>query len=508
MDSRTKIRNIAFLDPSDPGYQKFVEDSQLANMRIRESRGSRDYSDRISEQFEQAVREWLKPVGGSEKRILSYERLDNAGRYVTRYRELDFVIDEGDGIYIGELKVSSSTNLLRRAYRQLSESMDVLARIGRKVRPVVVYINLSNQDTPISINLFDPDFSKMRFNHRSVNGRSYDFLYLSPLEIFQWGCENNTISDSSLLELALQEARDRQIARTERRNLRSRGIPELEWLPNLREKKSSGKIYCYGGNRTAEIQIAFRLKEALGKRNSRISRVGTITSFDHRRGIGEVCTLSSGNLLLRAEIFGANQAPLPECGQVITYRRKVITEGGQFRLAGSRLLDSNEDFDLLMTLLMQEVQGKQPWTGESRTALGGGMSREMLEQVTLQIFGCKGEQHFMDTVVHYYDRLLLDDHFVHFCSYLENIALPLIGTDDRDMLEQTLYCHFFANIRSEILFQVWKHAAFRYIAYTDGVDYEIPMEIIMEHQDQLDAGHWERIARYSCSQVIQQPKIP
>jgi len=134
--------------------------------------------------------------------------------------------------------------------------------------------------------------------------------------------------------------------------------------------------------------------------------------------------------------------------------------------------------------------------------LGGGLTRELLKQATLQIFGRKGEQLFMDTVLHYYDRNLLDDHFVHFCSYLESIALPLIETDDRDMLEQTLYCHFFANIRPGVLFQVWKHAAFRYLAYTDGVDYEIPMEIILENRDQLDTGHWERIAGYSYAEAV------
>lgn len=111
----------------------------------------------------------------------------------------------------------------------------------------------------------------------------------------------------------------------------------------------------------------------------------------------------------------------------------------------------------------------------------------------------------MDAMIRYYDRHLLDDHFVHFCSYIENIALPLIETDDRDMLEQTLYCHFFANIRPGVLFQVWKHAAFRYIAYTDGVDYEIPKKIILQNREQLDAAHWERIAQYSYANSIQRP---
>lgn len=505
MDPRTKIRNIVFLDPTDPGYGKFVEESRLANMRIRESRGNRAYSDLISEQFELAVREWLKPVGGTEKRILSYERLDRNQKYITRYRELDFVIEDGDCIYIGELKVSSSTSLLRRAYRQLSEAMDVLGRTGKKVRAVLIYINLSHESAGTTVNRFDPDFTKVQFMHRSVNGRAYDFLHLSPVEIFQWAYENDIISESGLLELALNEARNRQFDRASRRDLRSRNVPESEWPPHLREKKTSGKIYRYGRNRTAESQIAFRLKEALGKRNARISRIGTITAFDQDRGIGEVRTLSSGNLLFKIESFGPDPSIRPERGMVIAYERKKVTEGGQFSLEGCRILSNTDDFELLMSLLILEASPNSPWLIDRKGFLSGGLSPEMLKQTTLQIFEGKGEQLFMDAMIRYYDRHLLDDHFVHFCSYIENIALPLIETDDRDMLEQTLYCHFFANVRPGVLFQVWKHSAFRYIAYTDGVDYEIPKEIILQNREQLGGAHWERIAQYSYAKSIQRP---
>ncbi|MCT1526881.1 hypothetical protein [Sphingobacterium hotanense] len=505
MDPTTKIRNIAFLDPSDPGYRKFVEESRLANMRIRESRGNRAYPDLISEQFELAVREWLKPVGGTEKRILSYERLDRSQKCITRYRELDFVIEDGDCIYIGELKVSSSTSLLRRAYRQLSEAMEVLGRTGKKVRAVLIYINLSHENDRTTVNTFNPDFTKVQFMHRSVNGRAYEFLHLSPVEIFQWACENNFISEGGLLELALEEARNRQSDRASRRDLRSRNVPEAEWPPHLREKKSSGKIYRYGRNSTTESQIAFRLKEALGKRNARISRIGTITAFDHDLGMGEVRTLSSGNLLFRTESFGPEPSIQPERGLVIAYERKTVTEEGHFQLMGCRILDGTDDFELLMSLLMLEASPNSPWLTDRKGFLSGGLSREMLKQTTLQIFAGKGEQLFIDAMIRYYDRHLLDDHFVHFCSYIGNIALPLIETDDRDMLEQTLYCHFFANIRPGVLFQVWKHAAFRYIAYTDGVDYEIPKKIILQNREQLDAAHWERIAQYSYANSIQRP---
>lgn len=402
MDPRTKIRNIAFLDPSDPGYRKFVEESRLANMRIRESRGNRAYSDLISEQFELAVREWLKPVGGTEKRILSYERLDRNQKYITRYRELDFVIDDRDCIYLGELKVSFSTSLLRRAYRQLSEAMDVLGRTGKKVRAVLIYINLSHENAGTTVNRFDPDFTKVQFMHRSVNGRPYDFLHLSPVEIFQWACENDIISDIGLLELALEEARNRQSDRASKRDLRSRNIPEAEWPPRLRGNKSSGKIYRYGRNRTAESQIAFRLKEALGKRNARISRIGTITAFKHERGMGEVRTLSSGNLLFRVESFGSDPSILPERGMVIAYGRKIVTEGGQFSLEGCRVLSSTDDFELLMSLLTMEASPNSPWLMDRKGVLGGGLTLEMLKQTTLQIFAGKGE-----TAVHGYRSALL-----------------------------------------------------------------------------------------------------
>ncbi|WP_286778684.1 MULTISPECIES: hypothetical protein [Sphingobacterium] len=504
MDPRAKIRNIAFLDPSDPGYGKFVDESRLANMRIRESKGKREYSDIISELFEPAIREWVAPVGGSEKRILSYERLDRNGRYVTRYRELDFLIDDGNCVYIGELKVSSSTKLLNRAYRQLSESMDVLSRTGKKVKPVLIYINLSYKNARTTVNIFDPDFTKMQFMQRSVNGRNYDFLQLSPVEFFEWAYENNIIADGELLGHALREAEDRFSARISRRDLRTSGIPEQDWPPHLRERKTSTKIFRSGKHNNAQVsQLAHRIREAMGKNHARVSRIGTITLFDHKEGIGEVQTLSSGKLLLPLDSFGQKPSVPLQKGQVITYRRKSMTESGQLRAAGCRLLDTVGDLDILVSLLMRDAPSNAPWLPGREKPLSGSQTSDLLKQLTLQIFEGKGEQTFIDTVQHYYDRHLQDDHFVHFCSYLEHIAVPLIQTDDRDMVEQTLYCYFFANIRSGILFQVWKHATFRYIAYTDGMDYEIPREIIQEYRHQLDDCHWERLARYSYGSSLE-----
>lgn len=115
MDPRTKIRNIELVRTSDPDYRTFVEDVRLYKMRLKVEKMERSYSNLVAQQFEIAIRGWLVPVGGQEERVISYEQRGRNKRYTKRFRELDFIIDDGDCLYIGELKVSSSSKRLGRA---------------------------------------------------------------------------------------------------------------------------------------------------------------------------------------------------------------------------------------------------------------------------------------------------------------------------------------------------------------------------------------------------------
>ncbi|MCT1525319.1 hypothetical protein, partial [Sphingobacterium hotanense] len=78
----------------------------------------------------------------------------------------------------------------------------------------------------------------------------------------------------------------------------------------------------------------------------------------------------------------------------------------------------------------------------------------------------------------------------------ESIALPLITSEDRDLLEQNLYCHFRENLRAGVLFYTWKAGTFRYIGYTDWMEYEIPEEVIKEYSPYMDDNDRKRVQQY------------
>jgi len=478
-------------------------------MRLRVEQMERSYSDLVAQQFEIAVRGWLIPVGGREERVISYEQRGRNKRYTRRFRELDFIIDGGDCLYIGELKVSSSSKRLGRAYRQLSESIDILKRTGRKVRPILIYINLSYMQAGTMVDKFAPDVREMHFQRRSVNGRDYDFLHLSPIEIFDWAIENTLIKDKNLLQLALEEAAERYGFRQERRKLRDGNVPESEWPDELSAPKAHPNVvYSYGEPKkeTHKTQLGIRLKEAFGRRDAQRTKFGTVIFFDPNMESGEVGTLSSGRMPFHLESFSKKSSSSLKQGQVITFKRKATSEDGHFRLAGCRVLETPADFTLLMSLLGEEIGTGSPFGESKGMGFGNNEIVKILKQGTSQIFGGKPDQYFIDTILHHYDKELRDDDFVPFCSYLENIAVPLIETDDRDMLEQTLYCHFFENLRAGVLFHAWKQAAFRYIAYTDGMDYEIPREIILQHSNYLTDSDWKRIEQYSYAASTRKTK--
>lgn len=225
--------------------------------------------------------------------------------------------------------------------------------------------------------------------------------------------------------------------------------------------------------------------------------LGAINWFNNEKGFGTIQTVCSGTVFLHINSF--YRRPLGELKrkQIVAFKKKTTTDQGESRATGCKLLETSADFGFLMTLLGQKTMV------DIRVAKGNKTSEPdeehycLLKHGTLQLFSDRPERSFIDTVIHYFDKQLEEARFIQFCRYLEEIAIPLIKTDDREMLEQTLYCHFYANLTAGILFQAWKHHAFRYIAYTEGMDYEIPEEIIIAHRDELGKAEWDRIRQYS-----------
>lgn len=82
-----------------------------------------------------------------DRRILRYAVRNDAGRWVTRYRELDVVAREGRRLYIFEVKTTTSPDTIRRGVDQLSFVRDVLATSYFDVITTLVVIDMSPKDS-------------------------------------------------------------------------------------------------------------------------------------------------------------------------------------------------------------------------------------------------------------------------------------------------------------------------------------------------------------------------
>lgn len=494
MDIPAKIRNVQLLESADPDYRAFVEAIRKSKLRLRDNIGQRSYADQMSIGIESAIRKWIAPVGGLGQRIISYEQLFNKTQYKRRFRELDFVFSKDNVLYIGEIKLSSSSKRLGRAYKQLSECIDILERSGIAARPVLIYINLSYIYTLTPTVGFDPDFNKIAFQGRKIRDREYDFLNLDAVGIFDYALNEEFLDDKELLPLAIKEVQVKHETRQARAQLRRDDIPAEEWPTHVKSIHEIPVVSELFSKKTKLIRtdMTAHIQDALGKSRANRCHVGAIEWFDNEKGYGVLRLPSHATVFLHIHSFGKRPTTRLERNQVIAFRLKEEhVEHKEPRAIGAIYMETPAHFKILMSLL-----------GQRYTARIGEQQLCLLQQGTEQIFAGRSEQSFIDTVINYYNKDLEDGRFVQFCRYLESIAVPLVGVNDPDLVSQSLYCHFYSHLRPAVLFQAWKFQAFRYIAYTEGVDYEIPAEVIRQFSRYMDINDWRRVDGYSYANTM------
>lgn len=228
------------------------------------------------------------------------------------------------------------------------------------------------------------------------------------------------------------------------------------------------------------------------RKNSNRLILGAIEWFDNYKGFGLLKSPIYGSVMVHIQSFSKKPTDKLEKNQLIAFRVKERRDDPQkYRALGSLVIESPSHFKILMSLL-----------GQESTIIMGEQRLCLLQQGTQQIFGSRPVQSFADTVINYYNNNLDDVLFVEFCRYLEAKAIPNLNNPNADLLEQQFYCHFYRNLRPSILFQAWKYSAFRYIGYTDGMEYEIPAEVIQQFSHQMEMSDWKRIGAYSYADVF------
>lgn len=248
-----------------------------------------------------------------------------------------------------------------------------------------------------------------------------------------------------------------------------------------------------GNTKLIKIDMIADIQDALDKNRTKRCLIGAIEWFDNEKGFGVLRSPNCGSVFLHIHSFGKKPTGRLEKNQVIAFRLKEQHDDHkELRAIGSIFIETPAHFKILMSLL-----------GQKSIARIGDELICLLKQGSQQIFGSRSEQSFIDTAINYYNKDLEDVHFVEFCRYLESIGIPEMHTEDKDLVEQSLYCHFYSHLRPAVLFQVWKSGVFRYIAYRDDMDYEIPEEVIRQFSQYMDIADWIRVDGYSYAKEFE-----
>jgi hypothetical protein len=125
----------------DKRYRAYVEHFilQRQNQRAIRPPGQRDI---FGQQAEVALRDWLATrLQLANTRILEYE--EQRGKYANiKYRELDaLVLENRDIAWVFEIKASRTAGSLRRAFRQLRETRDILHLLYPKVYMTILFVD-------------------------------------------------------------------------------------------------------------------------------------------------------------------------------------------------------------------------------------------------------------------------------------------------------------------------------------------------------------------------------
>lgn len=224
------IKNIRLISPQDSLFVQYKQSFKKQTPKMEKVRSN---SEMISSVLELTTREWVKTSGKFlEKRIITFDKFDFKSKtYKAVFEEIDFVLRDGRDIILGEVKTSySDKGVFPKATKQLIRKGELLKRIGFKVKFQIIFFDLCHQATSNPLNKFSNKYPNSVFSSFCNNNVTFEYLHLSPVELFQWGVKNKTIKTPELLHAALLEANERFINQTDKLSKKPLSLPTVQTI--------------------------------------------------------------------------------------------------------------------------------------------------------------------------------------------------------------------------------------------------------------------------------------
>lgn len=200
------IKNIRLISSEDQKYRLYNSSFKSKN---KSPENKRSKSEMISYVLELTTREWIKNSKLLlNDRIIAYEVYNyRTKEFETRFDEIDYVIKKGNILTIGEVKTSyDDSKVISIASKQLIRKSTLLKQIGFQVKMQIIHFDLCYNQSKKTLNTFYKLFSENEFSKVKRCENEFEYLHLSPTEIFDWGLSKSIIKTPELLNVALSEA--------------------------------------------------------------------------------------------------------------------------------------------------------------------------------------------------------------------------------------------------------------------------------------------------------------
>lgn len=267
-------RNIQLITSDNTTYKHFLRSVIRPNISSKPKQEN-SYSSILGKEIEKIIVQWI----GNSKQVLPenilFFKIKNSKSWKQRSREVDFIFENQEVFWLGEVKTSINDKAFSKAIRQLRASYYVLKNIKKRVIPVLIFVDLRTESSDYFYSPFTKNFSDVQWEAHTQNGIEFRILELSPIEIYQWGLEENIVTDKEILTKALEEANNNYEIKCRREELKEKGI-EVKDYPDELKRENERKIIKLENKFTWQDEvkenhrnlIAQKLKNALKKTNS------------------------------------------------------------------------------------------------------------------------------------------------------------------------------------------------------------------------------------------------
>ncbi|MGB1242688.1 MAG: hypothetical protein ACPG49_09210 [Chitinophagales bacterium] len=233
-------RNIKLLSEESTIYKHFLKSVIVPKIKPK-PKEENSYSSILGKEIEKIIIQWIS----NSKQVLDenilFFQIKNSRTWRQKSREVDFIFEDKEMFWLGEIKTSINSKAFSKAIQQLRASYYVLKKLKKQVIPILIFVDLRTEYSDYLYTPFAKSLSEVQLEIHLSNDIEFRILELNPIEIYQWGLAENIVTDKELLIKALEEANNNYEIQLKRRELKDKGIEVKNYPDELKRENERKK---------------------------------------------------------------------------------------------------------------------------------------------------------------------------------------------------------------------------------------------------------------------------